>query len=112
MSLNHSQQTVTYRKRVSVMNNNNQDILELIPSMQQTRKELSQNEIYRKELKKQIDNMNKRIEYAKNKGYSSTCWCVYEHEHQIRAMYKEKGYTFKPTGYVGGVWQETEDICW
>ncbi len=67
MSLNHSQQTVTYRKRVSVMNNNNQDILELIPSMQQTRKELSQNEIYRKELKKQIDNMNKRIEYAKNK---------------------------------------------
>ena len=30
----------------------------------------------------------------------------------IKIHFKKLGYTFKPTGYVGGVYKHTEDICW
>jgi hypothetical protein len=90
----------------------NSDLLNLIPSMEQTREELSHNEIYRKEIAQEINKMNERIEKAKERGGSSTCWVVNKHEHHLRRMYRKKGYSFKPTGYVGGVMQYTEDICW
>ena len=35
-----------------------------------------------------------------------------EWESDMRKHYKELGYWFEPTGYIGGVWQKTEDICW
>ena len=31
---------------------------------------------------------------------------------EIRAKYERTGYRIIPTGYIGGVWQRTEDICW
>lgn len=31
---------------------------------------------------------------------------------EIRRKYENAGYIIKPTGYSGGVWQLTEDICW
>ena len=31
---------------------------------------------------------------------------------EIRAKYERAGYRIIPTGYIGGVWQLTEDICW
>lgn len=31
---------------------------------------------------------------------------------EIRAKYERAGYRIKPTGYIGGVWQRTEDIYW
>ena len=31
---------------------------------------------------------------------------------EIRSKYERAGYKIKPTGYIGGVWQLTEDICW
>lgn len=31
---------------------------------------------------------------------------------EIRRKYERAGYKIKPTGYIGGVWQLTEDICW
>lgn len=30
----------------------------------------------------------------------------------VKAEFKKHGYTFKPTGFIGGVWQLTEHICW
>lgn len=30
----------------------------------------------------------------------------------VRAKFRSAGYTVKPTGYLGGVWQTTEDIVW
>ena len=30
----------------------------------------------------------------------------------IKQKFQCAGYTIKPTGYIGGVWQLTEDICW
>lgn len=31
---------------------------------------------------------------------------------EVRAIFERAGYKIKPTGYIGGVWQLTEDICW
>lgn len=31
---------------------------------------------------------------------------------EIRSKYEKAGYKIKPTGYIAGVWQLTEDICW
>lgn len=31
---------------------------------------------------------------------------------EIKAKFRQAGYIIKPTGYSGGVWQLTEDICW
>lgn len=31
---------------------------------------------------------------------------------EVREHFKAKGFTFKPTGVINGVYQMTEDICW
>lgn len=31
---------------------------------------------------------------------------------EVREAFRKKGYTFKPTGYIDGMWQNTKDICW
>ncbi len=31
---------------------------------------------------------------------------------KVRKTYEAEGYTITPTGYIGGVWQRTEDISW
>ena len=31
---------------------------------------------------------------------------------EIKVKFRQVGYIIKPTGYIGGVWQLTEDICW
>lgn len=65
-------------------------------------------------IEKRID---KNIERAVKGGYlhchfpcsKDTDKDVYD---EIRNKYEKAGYTIKPTGYIGGVWQTTEDICW
>ena len=34
------------------------------------------------------------------------------YDEEVKAEFMKKGYTFRPTGYIGGVWQRTEQICW
>ena len=31
---------------------------------------------------------------------------------EVKELYEAEGYKIVPTGYIGGVWQRTEDICW
>ena len=31
---------------------------------------------------------------------------------EVKEHFKAKGFTFKPTGVINGVYQMTEDICW
>ena len=33
-------------------------------------------------------------------------------EDEIKTWLRSLGYRFKPTGYCGGVWQDSEEICW
>lgn len=63
------------------------------------------------------NNIDERIKRAIERGESYTYFpCdkdsdkdVYD---EIRSKYERAGYKIKPTGYIGGVWQLTEDICW
>ena len=79
--------------------------------------------------------MNKIVSTSK-KGYRKTCFYVsggYYNTHSKTITYKDDGsqyhhwddykrdvekvfvaagYVIKSTGYVGGVWQKTEDIMW
>lgn len=88
-----------------------QNLLNLIPSAEETRKTTAESE----ELKRKIAEINKRIQNAKEHGerrcYFCCAWCD-DLDHVLREMYAAKGYRFCPTGYIGGVWQSTTDICW
>ena len=65
-----------------------------------------------------------KISDAAKDGYHKTCfYCgpviIGEHrylfsefEDDIKKKFLSSGYVIKPTGYIGGVWQRTEDICW
>lgn len=54
------------------------------------------------------------IEKASKAGYRDTTFdprpeTMYD---AVKAEFQKYGYTFKPTGYCGGVWQRSEQICW
>lgn len=63
---------------------------------------------------KKVDNQIKR---AVEWGQTSTVFlCDKEVDkdvyNRVRKAYETEGYIIKPSGYCGGVWQLTEDICW
>lgn len=83
----------------------------MIKSAQEIRNEMYANQEYMAKINAQIEDTMKRIEQAKSRGERRACWTSY-YEDEVKQMFLEKGYTFKPTGYCGGVWQLTTDICW
>ncbi|NDD52323.1 hypothetical protein EBZ39_00325 [bacterium] len=85
----------------------------MIKTAANVRNEMLQNENYKAAVEKQINYVMRSIETAKSRGYSHACFCVHpSYEREIKNMFLTAGYTFKPTGYVGGVWQLSQDICW
>lgn len=63
----------------------------------------------------------KDIRNAISKGYTKVCYrysCAsikgvwYDCDKDMREWLLSFGYHFEPTGYIGGVWQRTEEICW
>jgi hypothetical protein len=54
------------------------------------------------------------IERAQQAGKLSTCFSPYPSEYYdaVKQAFAANGYTFTPTGYIGGVWQRTENINW
>lgn len=98
----------------------------MIKSANEVRETMSRNEHYEKGYKKAVESVMRAIEKASERGRRKTCFNPsvywYEDENGIRTFmdfedevkeeFKRYGYTFKPTGYAGGVWQLTEDICW
>lgn len=62
-----------------------------------------------------IERQNQHIKYAIEIGRHDTCFDLDVHDpdyREVRMLYEKEGYHIKPTGYIGGVWQLTEDICW
>jgi len=71
-----------------------------------------------------------KIKGAISRGMSSTCltttYCYLKEDgtiggcndryvdctYEIKQWLKSLGYRIQPTGYCGGVWQDSEDICW
>lgn len=89
------------------------NLLNLIPNAKDVKSEMSQNDVYIMEIKKNIERLNKRIQQAKSNNQSHVCFNVdAKYENDIKELYTKKGYSFKPTGVIGGVWQLTEEICW
>lgn len=35
-----------------------------------------------------------------------------DYAEEIKKNFLRAGYIIKPTGYLGGIWQNTEEICW
>lgn len=51
--------------------------------------------------------------YLKEDGTIGGCGDRYvDCEYEIKIWLKDLGYRIEPTGYIGGVWQRTKDICW
>lgn len=86
----------------------------MIRSASEVRSEMLETESYKKAVEQQIGYVVEAIEKAKSNGRTHTCFCVSQpmYENEIKRMFLDKGYSFKPTGYCGGVWQLSEDICW
>lgn len=99
----------------------------MIKDANEMKKQATQTEAYKIGYERAINSVMKRIEQASEKGYRSCgfsvpCYCyktedsdlekrLYFYD-EVREEFSKHGYTFKPTGYIGGVWQNTEDICW
>lgn len=73
----------------------------------------------RQQSKKEKDELVKRIDEniikARDKGYTRAHFAIRttnKYYDEIRNEYERHGYKIKPTGYIQGVWQITEDICW
>lgn len=68
-----------------------------------------------KKIDELVEMVNDRIRYAVKYGRHEACFAINKDDtyyHDVRRMFEEQGYKIKPTGYIGGVWQETEDIYW
>lgn len=90
-----------------------EDLTSKIPTAAERKAKLNENEDYRKDLEKHIKYINENVERAVKQGRTHTCFNDYGvHEKVIKKMLLDRGYTFRPTGVVGGVWQLSEEICW
>ena len=62
-----------------------------------------------------VERQNRSIKSAIARNYHSTCFVLdkYDSDYiEVRNIFENAGYVIKPTGYIGGVWQTTEEICW
>jgi hypothetical protein len=46
------------------------------------------------------------------KAYDAYKYNFDDYKEEVKQVFKKAGYIIRPTGYIGGVWQLTEDICW
>lgn len=72
-------------------------------------------EIRQQQLEKIYEKTNKDIQRAVENGFNSICFPLDKSDkyyYEVRAEYESKGYKIKPTGYISGVWQLTEDMYW
>ena len=49
---------------------------------------------------------------GKGDVYDSYKYRFDDYVDEVKAKFRQAGYVIKPTGYIGGVWQLTEDIMW
>ena len=86
---------------------------------------INANELRSDKRQRAIDYCMKWIEYyikeANKRGTNRTClsptWATIDGttiyvEDEVKEILKSHGYKIKPTGYIAGVWQLTEDVCW
>lgn len=98
----------------------------MIKNASEQREIAAKNEHYQKGYKKAVESVMRSIERASLQGKTKTCFnpSAYWYKTQygvdtfidfydeVKEEFKKHGYRFEPTGYVGGVLQKTENICW
>ena len=86
----------------------------------------TKNKHYEVGYKRAVESVMRAIEKASTEGRRKTCfnpsayWYETESgvrtfmtfEDEVKSEFQKHGYRFEPTGYIGGVWQRTENICW
>lgn len=82
--------------------------------MIRTAKEVWDNQSNRNDFERCCESVMRAIDRASERGLRE---CVFnppiaEHYHATKTEFAKHGYTFHPTGYVGGVRQDSEQICW
>ena len=70
-----------------------------------------------KEYKEFMEMIEKRIRCAMNDGRRSCCFGNWDAgmnswEAMAKEEFTKRGFMFRPTGIIGGVYQHTQDICW
>ena len=98
----------------------------MIRSANELREITENNDVYAKGYQQAVESVMKAIENASKDGKRKTCfnpsayWYVtkdgvrtfMKFDDEVKEAFKRHGYRFEPTGYIGGVWQRTENICW
>jgi hypothetical protein len=85
----------------------------VIPSAKEMRSRTDANEKRKKEIESAIAFQVRAIQKAQERGVSYVGFSVpHQYEREIKEMFTKQGYTFRPTGYIGGVLQITERIHW
>ena len=79
-----------------------------------TASEMWASQVNKGDFEKACSSVLKEIEKAKMAGkrqanFDPRPWEQYD---AVKNAFKVKGYYFTPTGYIGGVWQLTENINW
>lgn len=67
------------------------------------------------EIDSRIEKVNSSIERAVKHGRTQTCFDINTFDpyySEVRRAFEKVGYRIVPTGYIGGVWQRTEEIIW
>ena len=81
-------------------------------SAEDARKITEKNIERQEKIKQYIKWQENSIRKASENGFRRTCFAYGNDMTEVKEYFKNLGYTFKPTGYCGGVWQDTIDICW
>ena len=83
----------------------------------QFQKEIEEHKIHGRTKQDIYDIVDRDILSSAKKGRNHCCFYPYHTVYdcwvdEMMTHYKRLGYTFKPTGCVGGVPQDTIEICW
>jgi len=64
----------------------------------------------------EVESVLKSIKKASEAGKRHTCFCPSyrygDYYDSVKQAFLERGYRFSPTGVIGGVMQDSEEICW
>lgn len=63
---------------------------------------------------KAVQSVVRSIQRASEQGYRKTCFNPSDNRYYdaVKKEFLKNGYWFTPTGYIGGVWQRSENINW
>lgn len=77
-------------------------------------KEVWNNQKNREEFDRCCESVMRKIQQASDRGLRDCCFSpsVAAHYNAVKAEFEKFGYRFVPTGVIGGVRQDCEQICW